>query len=196
MRQTEATHADDEVLLKLIEEGNYQAFDVLFEKHWQNAYSEAYKRLKNQDNAKDIVQEIFVHIWVNRQKLKIKNLPAYLHISIRNRVINFMAKEKPIHHFFDQLDNIAEKNSLADADLLSKDFFRSYEALLNTLPPRRQIIFRLHYQEDISTKEISKRMGVTQKTVQNQLGKAIKTLKVTLLRILIIALILYYKLHL
>ena len=196
MGQIEATHADDEVLLKLIEEGNCQAFDVLFEKHWQNAYSEAYKRLRNQDNAKDIVQEIFVHIWVNRQTLKIKNLPAYLHISIRNKVINFMAKEKPIHHFFDQLDNIAEKNSLADANLLSKDFFNSYEALLNALPPRRQIIFRLHYQEDISTKEISKRMGVTQKTVQNQLGKAIKTLKVTLLRILIITFILYYKLHL
>ncbi|MEO6843590.1 MAG: sigma-70 family RNA polymerase sigma factor [Ginsengibacter sp.] len=196
MRQIEATHGDDEVLLKLIEEGNYQAFDVLFEKHWQNAYSEAYKRLRSQDNAKDIVQEIFVHIWVNRQTLKIKNLPAYLHISIRNKVINFVAKQKPLHPFFDNLENITEKSSFADADLLWKEFFIAYEALLNSLPPKRQIIFRLHYQEDISTKEISKRMGITQKTVQNQLGKAIKTLKVTLLRILIIALILYYKLHL
>lgn len=191
MRQTETTLADDGELLKLIEEGNYQAFDVLFEKHWQKAYSEAYKRLKNQDNAKDIVQEIFVHIWVNRQKLKIKNLPAYLHISIRNKVINFVAKQKPIHPFFDQFDNFAETNSPADADLLWKDFSNSYEALLSTLPPRRQIIFRLHYQEDLSTKEISKRLGVTKKTVQNQLGKAINTLKLTLLRVLIICLISY-----
>jgi RNA polymerase sigma-70 factor (ECF subfamily) len=152
MRQMELTLADDEVLLKLIEEGSYQAFDVLFEKHWQKAYSEAYKRLKDQDNAKDIVQEIFVHIWVNRQKLKIENLPAYLHISIRNKVINFVAKQKPVHPFFDHFDNIAEKNSPADVNLFSKDFFKSFEALLNSLPPRRQIIFRLHYQEDISTK--------------------------------------------
>lgn len=195
MRQTETTLADDGVLLKLIAEGNYQAFDVLFEKHWEKAYSEAYKRLRNQDNAKDIVQEIFVHIWVKRQKLKIKNLPAYLHISIRNKVINFVARQKPIHPFFDHFDNIAEKNSPADVDLLSKEFFKSYEALLNSLPSKRQIIFRLHYQEDLSTKEISKRLGVTKKTVQNQLGKAINTLKVTLLRVLIIGFILYYKLH-
>lgn len=195
MRQTETTLADDGVLLKLIGEGNYQAFDVLFEKHWENAYSEAYKRLKNQDNAKDIVQEIFVHIWVNRQTLKIKSLPAYLHIAIRNKVINFVAKQKPIHPFFDHFNNIAETNSPADADLLWKDFFNSYETLLNSLPPKRQIIFRLHYQEDISTKEISKRLGITKKTVQNQLGKAINTLKVALLRSLIIGLILYYNLH-
>ena len=196
MRQNETTLADDEVLLKLIEEGNYQAFDVLFEKYWQKAYSEAFKRLKDRDNAKDIVQEIFVHIWANRQKLKIKSVPAYLHISIRNKVINFVAKQKPVHHFFDHLDAIAEKNSIADTDLLSKDFFNSYEALLNSLPPRRQIIFRLHYQEDISTKEISKRLGVSRKTVQNQLGKAIHTLKGALLHILIIALIFSYNLHL
>jgi len=195
MSQIESTLAEDDVLLKLIEEGNYQAFDVLFEKHWEKAYSEAYKRLRNQDNAKDIVQEIFVHIWVNRQTLKIKNLPAYLHIAIRNKVINFVAKQKPIHTFFDYFDNIAETNCPADADLLWKDFFKSYETLLNSLPPRRQIIFRLHYQEDISTKEISKRLGVTRKTVQNQLGKAINTLRVGLLRMLIIGLILYYKLH-
>lgn len=195
MRQIETTLADDEALLQLIEEGNKNAFNVLFEKHWEKAYSEAYKRLKDQENAKDIVQEIFVHIWVNRHNLKINNLPAYFHVAIRNKVINFFAKQKPIHPFFDNLENITEKSSFADADLLWKDFFNSYEALLNSLPPKRQTIFRLRYQEDISTKEISKRLGVTQKTVQNQLGKAINTLKVTLLRILIIGLILYSKIH-
>jgi RNA polymerase sigma-70 factor (family 1) len=196
MNQIETTVADDGLLLQLIEEGNNQAFNVLFEKYWERAYSEAYKRLKNQDNAKDIVQEIFAHIWINRQTLKIKNLPAYLHVSIRNKVINYLAKQKPIHPFFDNLDNIPEKNSFADKDLLWKEFFNSYETLLNSLPPKRQIIFRLRYQEDLSTKEISKRLGVTKKTVQNQLGKAINTLKVTLFRILIIGLILYFKLHL
>ncbi|MDP4286093.1 MAG: sigma-70 family RNA polymerase sigma factor [Bacteroidota bacterium] len=196
MSQIDKTVVDDGLLLQLIEEGNNQAFNVLFEKYWEKAYSEAYKRLKNQDNAKDIVQEIFAHIWINRQTLKIKNLPAYLHVSIRNKVINYLAKQKPIHPFFDKLDNIPEKNSFADADLLWKEFFNSYETLLNSLPAKRQIIFRLRYQEDLSTKEISKQLGVTKKTVQNQLGKAINTLKVTLLRILIIGLILYFKLHL
>lgn len=195
MSQIETTVADDEELLQLVHEGDKHAFNVLFEKYWEKAYSEAYKRLKNQENAKDIVQEIFVHIWVNRQTLTIKNLNAYLHVSIRNRVINFVAKQKPVHPFFDNLENISEKNSFADAGLLWKEFFISYEALLNSLPPKRQTIFRLRYQEDLSTKEISKRLGISKKTAQNQLGKAINTLKVTLLRVLVIGLMLFFRIH-
>jgi len=190
MNQIEPNQSSDTLLLQQVEQGNKQAFNVLFEKYWEKAYSDAYKRIKEYDAAKDIVQEIFTHIWINREKVHIENLPAYLHVAIRNRVIKFISKQKLIHPFFNILDNIPQKNSQADAQLLWKEFFKSYEALLETLPPKRQIIFRLRYQEDLSTKDISMQLGVTRKTVQNQLGKAIGTLKVSLLRILSIALIL------
>lgn len=190
MSQIEPNIASDTLLLKQVELGSKQAFNVLFEKYWEKAYSDAYKRLKSHDDAKDIVQEIFTHIWIKRETLQINNLPAYLHVAIRNRVIKFIAKQKPIHPFFNILDNIPEKNSYADANLLWKEFFKSYEALLETLPPKRQEIFRLRFQEDLSTKDISMQLGITRKTVQNQLGKAIETLKVSVLRILTIAIIL------
>ncbi|HEY8659515.1 MAG TPA: sigma-70 family RNA polymerase sigma factor [Hanamia sp.] len=180
MRQIESTITDDILLLQEVEEGSEQAFNILFEKYWVKAYSDAYKRLKNRDDAKDIVQEIFTQIWINRQTQKIQNLPAYLHVAIRNRVIKFISKQKLIHPFFNILDNIPEKNSQADAQLLWKEFFNSYEALLVSLPPKRQIIFRLRYQEDLSTKDISMQLGITRKTVQNQLGKAIESLRVAL----------------
>ena len=180
----------DALLLQLVEQDSKKAFNILFEKYWGKAYSDAYKRIKDYDAAKDIVQEIFTHIWINRETLHIENLPAYLHVGIRNRVIKFISKQKLIHPFFNILDNIAEKNSQADAELLWKEFFKSYEALLESLPPKRQIIFRLRYQEDLPTKDISMQLGITRKTVQNQLGKAIETLRGSLLRILTIALIL------
>ena len=190
MNQIEPNQNNDTLLLQQIEKGSESAFNVLFEKYWEKTYSDAYKRLKNQDDAKDIVQEIFTHIWINREKVHIEDLPAYLNVAIRNKVIKYVAKQKPFHPFFDILDNIPEKNSRADANLLWKEFFKSYEALLKSLPPKRQIIFRLRYQEDLSTKDISMQLGITRKTVQNQLGKAIETLKVSILRILTIAIIL------
>lgn len=190
MSQIEPNQSSDTLLLQKVEQGSKQAFNVLFEKYWEKTYSDAYKRIKEYDAAKDIVQEIFTHIWINRETLHIENLPAYLHVAIRNKVIKFITKQKLIHPFFNILDNIPENNSQADAQLLWKEFFKSYEALLETLPPKRQIIFRLRYQEDLSTKDISMQLGVTRKTVQNQLGKAIETLKVSLLRVLSIALIL------
>ena len=190
MNQVDPNLTDDTILLQQVGEGSKKAFNILFEKYWESAFSDAYKRLKKYDNAKDIVQEIFTHIWINRETLHIENLPAYLNVAIRNKVIKFVAKQKLVHPFFDILDNIPEKNSQTDGDLLWKEFFKSYEELMKSLPPKRQVIFRLRYEEDLPTKVISMQLGITRKTVQNQLGKAIETLKVSLLRILTISVIL------
>jgi RNA polymerase sigma-70 factor (family 1) len=192
MSQIEPNQSSDTLLLQQVEQGNTRAFDVLFEKYWQQAYSDAYKRLKNHDNAKDIVQEIFTYIWINREAIHIENLPAYLNVAIRNKVIKLIAKQKITHPFFDFLENISKESSRADSDLLWKEFSKSYESLLQTLPPKRQKIFRLRYHEDLRTKDIAEQLGITRKTVQNQLGKAVETLKISLLRILSMVVVFNY----
>jgi len=176
----ESYHTDDVLLLQQVEQGSKHAINVLYERHWGKAYSEAYKRLKDADQAKDIVQEVFTHIWLKKESLHINNLPAYLNIAIRNKVFKLVEKEKFIHPFFDVLEDMPATNLQADDNLLWKEFLISYEALLNTLPPKRQIIFRLHFQNDLPTKDIAAQLGITRKTVQNQLGKAIEKLKVSL----------------
>ena len=189
MIQDELKENNDSVLLQQIEQGSTSAFDSLFEKYWPQAYSSAYKRLKNHDDAKDIVQEIFTHIWISRKTTHIENMPAYLHVAIRNKVIKLINKQKQAHPFFDLLDSVSENNLYADSPLLWKEFMKSYESLLKTLPPKRQAIFRLRYEENISTKAIAAQMRINRKTVQNQLGKAVETLKVSLLRILTLVIV-------
>lgn len=189
MSQTASNQSSDTLLLQQVEQGSAKAFDALFEKYWQQAYSDAYKRLKNHDDAKDIAQEIFTHIWINRETVHIENLPAYLNVATRNKVIKIISKQKITHPFFDILENISKGSFPADSTLLWKEFSKSYEALLQTLPPKRQEIFRLRYHEDLRTKDIAERLGITGKTVQNQLGKAVESLKVSLLHILSILMI-------
>ena len=120
MSQFEQNLTDDQELLQQVEEGSEKAFNSLFEKYWESAFSDDYKRLKSYDSAKDIVQEIFTHIWINRQTVHIENLPAYLNVAIRNKVIKFVAKQKLVHPFFSFLDNIPEKNSQSDTDLSAR----------------------------------------------------------------------------
>ena len=180
MRQIEPIITEDFFLLEKVKDGSKHAFNLLFEKYWEKAYSDAYKRLKNQEDAKDVVQEIFTKIWLNRQTQTIENFPAYLHVAIRNNVIKLLSKQKPFHPFFDILENIPQKNSSADSNLLWNEFLESYEALLQKMPPKRQEIFRLRYHENQTTSDISLQLGITRKTVQNQLGKAILSLKVAL----------------
>lgn len=186
MRPIDINLPDEASLLQQIEEGSKEAFNILYEKYWEKAYSEAYRSLKDHDQAKDIIQEIFTHLWLHRDTLHIDNLPAYLHIAIRNRVIKLAARQKHTHPFFKPLENMAEERSKADSDLLWREFFHSYEALLKTLPPKRQLIFRLRFQEDFSTRDIARQLGLSRKTVQNQLNKALEKLRISLSHLFIL----------
>ena len=189
MIQIEPKLADDRLILEQVRSGNKKSFDILFNKYWESSVNNAYKRTKDLDTAKDIIQEIFTQIWINRQR-QIENLPAYLNAAIRNSVIKFFAKQKPIHPFFDALDNLSEKNSRADMQLIWKELLQSYEELLDSLPPKRRDIFRLRMQDGLPTRVIAVRLGIARKTVQNQLGKAIETLKISLIRLFTIGVLL------
>lgn len=168
----------DALLLRRVTQENKYAFSCLYEKYWQMVYSDAYKRLKDEDQAKDIVQDIFTHIWLKRETLQIDNLPAYLHVAVRNQAFKLLEKQKITHPFFDLLENIPSAHTVADGHILYKEFVEAYDALLNTLPHKRQIIFRMRFQEDLSTTDIANQLGLSRKTVQNQLGKAFDQLKV------------------
>nr|WP_294941087.1 sigma-70 family RNA polymerase sigma factor [uncultured Mucilaginibacter sp.] len=175
---------DDAFLLRQVGCSCERSFNALFSKYWEKAYSDAFKRLKDADLAKDVVQEVFMHIWEKRETSHILNLPAYLNVAVRNKVFKQVEKQTLHNPFFEELENIPSKHSNADENLLWKEFFDSYEVLVKSLPASRQTIFRLHYQEDLSTKAIAAELGISRKTVQNQLGKVMKKLKVSLLPLL------------
>jgi RNA polymerase sigma-70 factor (family 1) len=180
----------DDVLLRRIGQGNAEAFNLLYEKYWQQAYANAFKRLQDYDAAKDIVQEIFTHIWLKRETVQIENFPAYINIAVRNKVFKFFEKQKLQHPFFNILETIPATYLHTDANVLWKEFYKSYEALLDTLPEKRQVIFRKRYQDDLSTTEIASQLGLSRKTVQNQLGKALEQLRVSLFNLLSIMIVL------
>ncbi len=185
---------NDGLLLLQLQEGKESAFNILYKKYWEQTYSNAYKRLKDKDQAKDIVQEIFISIWLKKEN-PIENLPAYLSIAVRNQVLKLVEKNKNICPFLDILENISSQSPKADANILWQEFYSTYEMLLTTLPPKRQQIFRLRFNEDIPTKAIADQMGISRKTVQNQLGKAIEQLRIYLLPCIFLLGSFFFELH-
>jgi RNA polymerase sigma-70 factor (family 1) len=179
MNQAPADVFTDASLLLKIEQGDKEAFNILYEKYWAQTYSTAYKRLKNEDEAKDIVQEIFANIWIRRGTI-IENFPAYLNTSVRNRIYKLVESQKSVSPFFDILTNISSPNQNADGNVLWQEFYKAYEGHLSNLPPKRQQIFRMRFHDDLSTKTIADEVGISRKTVQNQLGKAIEQLRLIL----------------
>lgn len=186
MYSSSSDHFRDEELLEKIAEGCQSSFNTLYEKYWEITYASAYKRLKDADMAKDVVQEIFTHIWFKRETLQINNLPAYLYVAVRNRVFKQVVREKLTHPFFAVLETLPSLYQQTDSNLLAKEFFKAYEVLVNTLPAKKQSIFRLRFEQDLSTKEIALQLGLSRKTVQNQLTRAVEYLRGALFYLLIL----------
>jgi RNA polymerase sigma-70 factor (ECF subfamily) len=181
--------SQDQLLLTQIKNGNKGSFNALYEKYWEILYNNAYKRLKDAEPAKDIVQEIFTFIWVKRESLQIDNVPAYLNTAVRNKVFKLVAQQKLSHPFFEVLQSITDVQPQADEGLLTKEFLKSYETLIKTLSSKKEIIFRLRYQEDLSTRDIAQLLKLSRKTVQNQLLRAIEQLRVSLFYQLILSIL-------
>ena len=172
--------SEDKLLLLKLKEGSSEAFDVLYEKHWQSIYSTAFKRLQNPDLAKDMTQDVFLQLWLKREESIILNLPAYLHTSVRNMVFNWMERERKFIPVPDLLLQLKVSMDEADSAILLKEFMKAYEALILTLTPSQQVIFRMRYQQDLSTAEIAEQLEISRKTVQNQLNKAVTQLRASL----------------
>jgi len=163
---------DDTLLLSQLRESNTDAYRVLYKKYWERTYNHIYKRLKDQDLAEDMTQDVFMQLWTKREDTRIDNLPAYLFVAGRNTVFKHFSRQARFVPINDLVNlNIADGE--ADSRLLLEEFKNAYEALIDSLPVAQQAIFRMRYHEDLSPGEIAEALNLSPKTVRNQLGKAI-----------------------
>lgn len=189
MRDSRADIVEDKLLLLKLKEGNSAAFDAIYEKYWQQLYDTAFKRFKDPELTKDAIQDVFLQLWIKRMENTIENLPAYLLTALKNRILNWMERERKFTPVPDLLLQLNVSMDEADAGILLNEFMQAYEALVKTLTPSQQVIFRMRYQEDLSTAEIALKLDISRKTVQNQLTRSVAQLRASLLVIALVCFI-------
>lgn len=125
--------------------------------------------------AKDTVQQVFLKLWENQTNFNtIRNPKSYLFTAVKNQVLN----DKRRTDVLQRLENEdVDAGYTVDDALIGKDLKEQIQELVNALPPKRQYIFRLSREEDKSHKEIAELMDIALKTVENQIGKALKFLR-------------------
>ncbi len=176
---------EDQILLNALRKDSEKAFNQIYVKYWELVYNDAFRRLKSPAAAKDITQDIFINLWTRRQSQDIKNLRSYLRVSVRNRVLNFFEKENRYLPFEKLLIKIKEQED-TDFQLIKNEFMTAYKELVAKLPQKRRRIFQYHFDENLSTDQIAEKLEISRKTVQNQLGRAVTSLKTDLTHLLII----------
>ncbi|MBO9204111.1 MULTISPECIES: RNA polymerase sigma factor [Niastella] len=174
---TAVIQATDTELLDLLTLDNRDAFNTLYDRYWELLYNAAYKRLKDKEQCKDIIQDVFIDLWCRRGQVTISNIKAYLLTAVRFQIYKLVAKEKAGPAFFELYETIASSTSGAEGTLIEKEFLDHVKAWIDELPEKKRTMFLLHTQYDKSTKEIANELSLSQKTVQNQLGSIIYRLR-------------------
>lgn len=169
----------DPALWDLCRSGNLQAFSTLYDRLWQPLYETAWWRLRDEDAAKDIVQETFIHCWQQRQTLLItSSVKAYFQSAIRRRVLNHLqsaaAREKYTRLSGEQLPLLHHDTS---ETVEVRELEALYRQQLAQLPPAMRDVFTDSREHGLSVAEIAEKRQLSPQTVKNQLSGALKKMR-------------------
>lgn len=172
----------DEKLSILLFEGDAGAFEEIFNRYWLKLYGAALKRVKSREAAEEIIQDLFTLLWAKRESIQIhKSLAAYLFTSVRYMVFNYIQKEVVRDSYRDsyQISNVFQDNSTEETVFLN-ELIRNIEKEVKCLPSQCRSVFELSRKENKTNREIAEVLGISEKTVEGHLTKAIKHLKIGL----------------
>lgn len=179
----------DVQLTELFGLGDIDAFEEIYNRYWLKLYSAAYKRVKERETAQEIVQDFFTSFWINREQVKIQtSLQGYLFTSIKYLVLNYKRAEAVRNSYAEilQMVNGSFDNS-TEENYYYKELLERVEVEVNHLPPKCRNVFELSRKQYKTNKEIAQLMGISEKTVENHLTKALRYLRVNLNSVLLLA---------
>lgn len=161
---------------------NERTFEQLFKSHFKALHAYAYTIVNDEMTAEEMVQTVFLKIWEKKEQLQVEtSVKAYLYRSVYNCCMNYLKHQKIKSNYTEHI-SYSMKNEFDDAS--KKVQFSELEtrlrAALNELPEQCRTIFQLSRFDELKYKEIAAHLGLSPKTVENQMGKALKILRLKL----------------
>lgn len=156
-----------------------KVIDEIFAMYHMRIFRFSVAYLKNEDDAYDIVQDVFIKVWESRLSIQPDtNFDAFIFTIAKNTVLSLFRKRLTEQKYFDYLSQNATSNSHDTEEQTDYVFLRQkYEQLVETLPEKRKEIFVLSREKGLTNKEIALRQGISEKTVEDHLTKALAYMK-------------------
>jgi len=169
---------DSELIRQIREEDSERAFRRLFDAHYERLYRVAYFYLQQEEWAKEATLDVFTTLWQKRKEMVVPaDFRSFSYTMAKNAALNLYEREQ--RHQHDEAE-LADTQFTADSPQQSveqEEFFALYEKSLDTLPDRCRQVFLLVKEEGRSYAEVAEHLGISTKTVDAQLQKALKVLR-------------------
>ncbi|MEO6329252.1 MAG: RNA polymerase sigma-70 factor [Ginsengibacter sp.] len=167
----------NKILLELLSKSDQLAFTELYNRFWQKLFVIAYNRLNELQAAEDIVHDVFVMLWTNREKTEIESLENYLASVVKYMVLaKIKGKERErIYNNSSYQTPVFELSS--EMSLHYKCILDIVKNEIEKLPEKCRLIFKYSRNEGMPVRQIARELSISPKTVENQLNKALKQLR-------------------
>lgn len=183
----------DSDLWESIRDDNEKAFSTLFHRYSSKIYSTAYYYIRDSEVCEQIVHDIFLSLWSKRKTLNIESFTGYLTSAARYRVYKQMTANKTFPIEYKENLEVMSMRSVENSGydrLASIDLETQFDAYLENLPKRCREIFFMSRKQMLSNDEIAAKLGISKRSVENQITYALKHLRVSI-KDISIALILF-----
>jgi len=170
---------NEKQVIESLKQGDCEAFDRLFRGYNQRLYYFALSILKNREDARDVVQEVFLRVFRNVDSINPDcSFKSYLFTISYNIIVDTMRKKLSAQQFRDYLvKNAIQEESPVAREVEFNELNTLYTDAIEKLPPQRKKIYKLHRFESLSYEEIATNLGISVHTVKSQMNKALSFIR-------------------
>lgn len=176
------TSYSDEELMREIKAGNIMAFDTLYEKYSRRLYSFTFSILKSAHETENIIQDVFLSFWINRQNVeRISSVRYYLFTIAYNSTISFIREKSRSTRYIEYLRLHQELTvDPVSTQVEYKELKDKLEDIISQLPDRQKEVYLLQKVEGLKYQEIAERLHISVNTIENHMSRALKTIRLKL----------------
>jgi RNA polymerase sigma-70 factor (family 1) len=169
----------DKELISAISNSNQDAFNILYSRHWEGLYKFAFLILRDKDACKDIIQDVFIWVWEHRTSLDMHSPKSYLRTAVKYKIANYIRTGNIRSSFFDEAAQLNYSPTLAGAAELAElnELKNIIQVTITNLPVKCKAIYRLSREANLSNREIASQLGISIKTVENQMTIALHRIR-------------------
>jgi len=176
-------HLSDIELLNLLKESDHAAYTEIYNRYFYLLYTHAYKKLRDEEQAKDVIHDLFTSLWIKREfDLKKKNLAGYLYTATRNKIFDMFAHDQVKEKYIDSLNDFLEsaKSVPTDYRIREKELSAYIEREIQKMPAKMRQIFEMSRKQQLSHKEIAEITKTSENNVSTQVNNALRILRTKL----------------
>lgn len=174
----------DSEIIRRIRQGDVKQYESLFRSSYVSLVRYARTLIKNQDDAEEIVQDLFFRLWKDKEKIRIESsLNGYLYRSVHNRCLHYIEHNKVVLRHSEEISVNAPESPESPSDILHyKELQARIAGILEKLPSKCGKIFCMNRFEGLKYSEIAEKLSISIKTVESNMGKALKEFRKELIK--------------